>query len=87
MLINLESKGADGIKVDTDGNIYIAVGGQIAIYTSKGKYLTSIVMPNNSATNLCFGRGKWSKTLFITSRKKLYRIDTKKEGFHIPFKK
>ena len=36
--------------------------------------------------NLCFGRGKWSKTLFITTSKKLYTIEVKKEGFHTPFK-
>jgi gluconolactonase len=86
VLVDLENNGADGIKVDTEGNIYVALGRQIAIYSSKGERLASIEIPGNSATNLCFGRGKWSKTLFITARKKLYRIETKKEGFHIAFK-
>jgi sugar lactone lactonase YvrE len=56
------------------------------VYSSKGVKLTAIDMPNKPVTNLCFGRGKWSKTLFITTSKKLYTLEVKKEGFHIPFK-
>lgn len=85
-LIALMNDGPDGIKVDTEGNIYIALGEKIGIYSSKGEKLTEIEIPNKSATNLCFGRGKWSKTLFITTSKKLYTLEVKKEGFHIPFK-
>ncbi|WP_228851779.1 SMP-30/gluconolactonase/LRE family protein [Aegicerativicinus sediminis] len=86
-LINLMNDGPDGIKVDSEGNIYIAVRGNIGVYSPKGEKLTEIEVPNKSATNLCFGRGKWSRTLFITTGKKLYTIETKKEGFHIPFKR
>lgn len=85
-LIDLANYGPDGIKVDTEGNIYIALGEKIGVYSSKGEKLTEIDIPNKSATNLCFGRGKWSKTLFITTSKKLYTLEIKKEGFHIPFK-
>ena len=87
VLIDLMNNGPDGIKVDSEGNIYIAVKGNIEVYSSKGNKLTEIKVPNNSATNLCFGRGEFSKTLFITTRKKLYTIDVEKEGFNIPFKK
>jgi len=87
VLIDLMNNGPDGIKVDSEGNIYIAVKGNIEVYSSKGNKLSEIKVPNNSATNLCFGRGKFSNTLFITTRQKLYTIDVKKEGFHIPFKK
>ncbi len=86
-LIDLKNDGPDGIKVDSEGNIYIAVGGNIGVYSPKGEKLTEIEVPNKSATNLCFGRGKWSKTLFITTSKKLYTIETKKEGHQIQFKK
>ncbi len=86
-LIALMNDGPDGIKVDTEGNIYIALGEKIGVYSSKGEKLTEIEIPNKSATNLCFGRGKWSRTLFITTRKKLYTIETKKEGHQIQFKK
>ena len=87
ILIDLMNNGPDGIKVDSEGNIYIAIKGNIVVYSPKGKQLEEIVVPNNSATNLCFGRGEFSKTLFITTSKKLYTLEVKKEGFHIPFKK
>ena len=85
-LINFEDWGPDGIKVDTEGNIYVALWGKIGIYSPKGEVITEIKIPDNQITNLCFGRGKWGKTLFITTRKKLYMVDIKKQGFHIPFK-
>jgi len=87
ILINLMNNGPDGIKVDVEGNIYIAVKGNIVVYSPKGEQIEEIEVPNSSATNLCFGRGSFSKTLFITTHKKLYTLDVKKEGFHIPFKK
>ena len=85
-MINLANHGPDGIKVDIEGNIYIALGEKIGVYSPKGEKLVDIDIPNKSVTNLCFGRGKWSKTLFITTSKKLYTLEVKKEGFHIPFK-
>jgi len=87
ILIDLMNNGPDGIKVDLEGNIYIAVKGNIVVYSPKGEQLEEIEVPNRSATNLCFGRGIFSKTLFITTHKKLYTLEVKKEGFHIPFKK
>jgi gluconolactonase len=86
-LIKLMNDGPDGIKIDVDGNIYVAMGEKIGVYSSKGEILTEIAIPNKSASNLCFGRGEWSKTLFITTSKKLYTIEVKKEGFHPPFKR
>ena len=86
ILINLANHVQDGIKVDIEGNIYIALVDKIAVYSPKGEKLVDIDIPNKSVTNLCFGRGKWSKTLFITTSKKLYTLEVKKEGFHIPFK-
>ena len=79
-MIDLKNDGPDGIKVDSEGNIYIAVGGNIGVYSPKGEKLTEIEVPNKSATNLCFGRGKWSKTLFITTSKKLCKLRLKKRG-------
>ena len=87
ILIDLMNNVPDGIKVDLEGNIYVAVKGNIVVYSPKGKQLEEIEVPNKSAKNLCFGRGEFSKTLFITTSKKLYTLEVKKEGFHIPFKK
>ena len=75
------------IAIDGQGNIYVAVKGNIFVYSPKGEQLEEIKVPNKSAKNLCFGRGEFSKTLFITTSKKLYTIEVNKEGFHIPFKK
>jgi len=86
-LIDLKNDCPDGIKVDTEGNIYIVLGGKIGVYSSKGEKITEIELPIKWASNLCFGRGQWSKTLFITTSKKLFTLETKKEGFQIPFKK
>ena len=85
-LVNFTNGGPDGIKVDIEGNIYVALGDKIGVYSSKGEKLIDIDVPNKGVTNLCFGRGKWSKTLFITTGKKLYTLEVKKEGFNIPFK-
>ena len=87
VLIDLMNNVPDGIKVDVEGNIYIAVKGNIVVYTPKGEKLEEIEVPNKSAKNLCFGRGEFSKTLFITTSKKLYTLEVQKEGFHMPFKK
>jgi gluconolactonase len=85
-LIDLKTQGPDGIKVDKEGNLYIALGKKIGVYSSAGEKLAEIAIPNTFVTNMCFGRGKWNKTLFITTAKKLYTLEVRKEGLHIPFK-
>ena len=87
ILIDLMNNGPDGMKVDSEGNIYVAVKGNIVVYSPNGNQLAEIEVPNKSATNVCFGRGEFNKTLFITTSKKLYTLEVKKEGFHIPFNK
>ena len=87
ILVDLMNNGPDGIKVDSEGNIYVAVKGNISVFSPKGEQLVEIEVPNNSAKNLCFGRDEFSKTLFITTSKKLYTVQVNNEGFYIPFKK
>jgi sugar lactone lactonase YvrE len=43
--------------------------------------------PVGLPSNVCFGSGAESKTLYITVDKSLYRIPLKVDGFHIPFEK
>jgi len=69
----------DGMTVDADGNLYIALGSRVVVYDPKGTKLSEIRCPR--ATNLCFGKGKYSKTLFIAGGKSIYKIATSKEGF------
>jgi gluconolactonase len=87
-LQHYEGKGPDGIKVDTEGNIYAIVANSIQVYSPLGEQLAEVPLPvrEGYATNLCFGRGKYSKTLFITATKTLFRLETKKEGWQVPFK-
>ena len=78
--------GPDGLVVDADGNLYVAVRDQtrpgIVVYSPAGKELAYI--PTEIPTNVGFGRGAESKTLYITAGKSLYRIRLNKAGYQLP---
>ncbi len=94
--------GPDGLVCDTDGNLWVAVRDVtrpgINVYSPKGKELARIPMPMRGEegwlggkgfsipTNVAFGRGKESKTLYVTADADLYRIKVKKDGYHLPEK-
>ncbi|HET7897717.1 MAG TPA: SMP-30/gluconolactonase/LRE family protein, partial [Flavisolibacter sp.] len=83
VLISYGSKGGpDGMTVDRDGNLYVALGNRVSIHTPDGKWVTDIQCPR--ATNLCFGRGPFRNTLFIAGGKSVYQVETKKEGYLLP---
>jgi gluconolactonase len=71
----------DGMEIDKEGNLYIALGDKVIIVSSEGKKLAEIKVPQ--ATNLCFGTGKYNKTLFIAGGKSIYSIETTKEGYNV----
>ncbi len=81
--------GPDGMVVDKDGNLYVAVRDEtkpgIYVYSPEGKELAYI--KTEIPTNVGFGRGKESKTLYITAGKSLYRIKLNREGYQLPSKK
>jgi gluconolactonase len=71
--------GADGMKVDTKGNLYVATGVfELRVYDSKGKHLGSIAMPETTR-NCAFG-GAENRTLFVTAGRSVYRIQMKVRG-------
>ncbi len=81
--------GPDGLTCDKDGNLYVAVRAEnrpgIYVYSPEGKELDYI--PTEVPTNVGFGRGRESKTLYITAGKSLYRIRLNREGYQLPARK
>lgn len=78
--------GPDGLVVDREGNLYVAVRDVtrpgICVYSPQGKELAYI--ETELPTNVGFGRGAESRTLYITAGTSLYRIGVKKEGYQLP---
>lgn len=68
----------DGIKIDRKGNIYSTGPGGIWIFTPEGKHLGTI-KPLEIPANLHWG-GEDARTLYITARTGLYRIELKIAG-------
>jgi gluconolactonase len=73
--------GPDGMTIDKQGNLYLALGDKVGIFSPDGKKLSEIKAPQ--VTNLCFGTGKFNKTLFIAGGKSIYMIETTHEGYNV----
>jgi gluconolactonase len=69
--------GVDGMTIDHRGNIYITAD-QIYVFDPGGREIQRIKVPEVPA-NICFG-GKDRKTLYITARKGLYRLEMNVHG-------
>lgn len=69
---------ADGMKVDTQGNIYSTAPGGVWIFSPDGKLLGIIATPK-PATNIAWGDRNY-QTLYITARGSVYRIPLKIPG-------
>lgn len=78
--------GPDGLTVDTDGNLYVAVRDEtrpgIYVYSPEGKELGYI--KTEVPTNVGFGRGSDANLLYITAGKSLYRIRVNGKGYQLP---
>lgn len=80
----------DGFKADINGNIYVTMRHQdptkrgVYVYSPAGEQLAVIPMPETWPTNVAFGRGDASKTLYITASNSLYRIDVETDGYQLP---
>lgn len=72
-----QQHGPDGMKVDVNGNLYVT-SGVTWIFDNTGKHLGDIVTPEAPA-NCAFG-GTENKTLFITARTSVYRVQLRIQG-------
>jgi len=61
----------DGMKVDSQGNVYASGPGGVWVFTPDGKHIGTIKLPETPAN--C-GWGDDGKTLYITAQTGLYRI-------------
>lgn len=71
--MNVETQGGpDGMKVDSEGNLYVTGPGGLWVTTPEGEHLGTIEFPQVPA-NLCFG-GEDYRTIYVTARTGLYSI-------------
>jgi gluconolactonase len=70
----------DGMKVDIEGNLYVAASNGIVIISPTGKHLGTLEGPEKSL-NLAWGDSDW-KTLYITAGTGLYRMHLNISGSH-----
>lgn len=69
--------GADGMKLDREGHLYMAERG-ILVYDGAGKHVETIDVPD-PPTNICFA-GPDGRTLFITARPAIYTLRMRVAG-------
>ena len=68
----------DGMKVDAEGRIFIAMPDGVGVIAAAGDFLMLIRAPE-AVTNIAFGDAD-GKTLYISGRKALYKLRTKTSG-------
>ncbi len=69
--------GVDGLKTDEAGRVWATGGGKIHVFSSAGKLLGTITIPERPS-NCAWGDG--FGTLYITARTSVYRLATKSQG-------
>ena len=69
---------ADGMKVDTEGNLYSTGPGGLWIFSPEGKLLQQIETPKR-ITNVAWGGSNFS-FLFLTAPNVVYQLETNKKG-------
>jgi gluconolactonase len=77
-----ETGNPDGMKVDLEGNLYVAATGGIWVFNADGEHLGIIRTPEGP-TNCGWGDDDW-KTLHITARTSVYRVRLHVPGVKVP---
>jgi gluconolactonase len=83
-----DDSGADGMRVDRDGRLYVATRMGIQVCDQAGRVNCIIPTPNGRIANLCFG-GEEFDTLFATCGDRVYKRKVKVKGanaFEAPHK-
>jgi gluconolactonase len=75
----------DGMKADSEGNIWCTGPGGIWIIDPSGRHLGTILAGNKHITNFCFG-GDGLTTLFMTGLQEFGRVEVKIPGLPTPRK-
>ena len=75
----------DGMKVDTEGNVYCGGSGGIHILNPGGERLGIVVHEQPATTNLCFGGNDW-KSVFFTTRDRIGTFRVKIPCIPVPVK-
>jgi gluconolactonase len=81
LFAKMESEGkgaADGMKVDTRGNVFSTGPGGLWIFSPEGELIRQVDTPR--ITNLGWG-GKDRKTLFMTSPDAVYKLEMNVKGY------
>ncbi|MSQ08170.1 MAG: SMP-30/gluconolactonase/LRE family protein [Dehalococcoidia bacterium] len=73
---------ADGLRVDSDGNVWTSAGDGIHVFTPQSELIGKVLVPEPQA-NLVFG-GPKKDTLYITATTSLYTIRVNARGDQKP---
>ncbi len=73
---------ADGIRLDSDGNVWSSAGDGVHCISPNGALMGKIFLPE-TVSNLCFG-GRAKHELYITATTSLYRITLNRKGIQNP---
>lgn len=73
---------ADGIRIDSDGNIWSSAGDGVHCISPDGDLMGKILVPE-IVSNICFG-GRAKHQLFITATTSLYSVILNRRGIQLP---
>ncbi len=73
----------DGMKCDTDGNVWVTAPGGIWVFAPDGKHIGAISIPEQAA-NLHWGGADW-RTLYVCACTSVYAVDVKIGPRNEPF--
>jgi gluconolactonase len=74
-----DDSGADGMRVDRDGRLYVATRLGLQVCDQAGRVNCIIPTPNGKVSNLCFGGADFD-TIFATCGDRVYQRKVKVKG-------